>query len=320
MMKFAIANYVCKHVQKKSHDSSAFKSLNLLQRLDRTLYEQSFTKILSHHIDALKNRLATAGPSGLDSLVCSKLKLAVDFGLKMADLQLHACKLLLAGSADKQTEEYKNYVARRDFQSELKFLQRSINIIYDSNVSRKWDLETLTQTSQIVEKKKICSSLLLDKFSTIYIAYNEGLIKIWKRESDDTLFITKDTNFRKYQQITTAPGLRCICVSSDAKRLIASVESRIIVYVIDGKIGVKKPLYNQSLILTGHSDGITSLFIYNRYIISGSLDKSVKLWTGTTAKPEAMRSASFNAAINCMCFVNLFSYIKNAEVTVTCKI
>ena len=173
-----------------------------------------------------------------------------------------------------------------DFYLTVKALYRAITQIYSCHVNQKWELETLSQTSQIAEKNKTCSCVCMDSYNTIYISYLEGLIKIWKRASNKTFYITHDTNFKKFQQLQTNQGLRSIFVSPDGNRLVAAVNSELIIYVIDPRIGIKNPEFKESLKMYGHTGAITCVIINERFIISGSLDTTVKLWTGTSNKPE----------------------------------
>ena len=289
ILKFTLAKYIIENLDTKSDrgsESITTQGLLFLQRLDRDLFEKLFSSIMAHQIDALKNRLASFGNTGIDSLISSKLKHAMSHAMRMAELQHKASRLLSNSTTDRQTEEYKHMTRSTDFYLTVKALYRAITQIYSCHVNQKWELETLSQTSQIAEKNKTCSCVCMDSYNTIYISYLEGLIKIWKRASNKTFYITHDTNFKKFQQIQTNQGLRSIFVSPDGNRLVAAVNSELIIYVIDSRIGIKNPEFKESLKMYGHTGAITCVIINERFIISGSLDTTVKLWTGTSNKPE----------------------------------
>lgn len=233
--------------------------------------------------------------------------------MKMADLQFKVGHLLsLGGSGSTDTPEFHAAKHARGFHKEVKILFQAAQRLYEANVSQKWELETLTQASQITEKGKECCCVCIDHFSTIYTAYSDGTIKVWKRVTHTTVFISKDTDFKKHQVIQTATGLRLICVNDDAKRLVAAIGNDMTLFTIT-RGATNDPQFKESLKLYGHNGPINGIIFSSIYIISASSDGYVKLWAGTTSKPAAIWSGYAGGSINCICHIHLCNYLMNAE-------
>lgn len=296
------------------NDPMPVRNLLTLQRLDKDMYLLFLAEIFADVCDALRNRINSSGPSGLDALVCSKLKAALDYHLHISNIQLNAARILSANSPDNNSPEFKNMILNSTHHSEIKAIHRGIRKLFDLNVQQKWDLNSVEQMAQITEKGKTVCCLHIDEYCTIYTAYAEGMIKIWRKEASESVLVTKETDFKKYQVINTDPGLRCIAVSSDGKRLVAAVEAVLILFTIDSRAGVRNPQFKESLRMnSGFGSNINAVLFTHRYIATASSDGVVKLWAGTSNKPGDLLTANVGSQIFSMISVDLMKYVHNAE-------
>ena len=298
-LRMAIARLCVSEVKLKDPPHAvAYRTLQILQRLDADLYREVFLKVVGEVFENLSVHVNAYGFQPFDAFVLSVLFKTIRSEKRSCEYGLQLRKKLKASGHSKYVQMY---LRAQAYSLSIMRLFNSIERMYETNVSQKWEVASIGKILQVRDRKPI-SAIEVDMLSNIYVA-SGGSLKVWKNLSGDAA-VTKDSKFKKIQTIDfEKEHIRCIIASPDGKRFYVGAGKNVFFYMATGAARKgKKGFYREIRQFSpAHSDNVNDLLIFGKYLISCASDGIVALWLTTTFE----RIITYDAGAPVFCLVRL---------------